>query len=149
MPKQIAISICRDNGEILKPRTFVTLNNEWYTYDQLYRDILDGSLTPIFYLNLACKTYILKEIKASSMLAMSECVRGTLDTDIIQVIEQFGMRFFKLILQHLPSCASCFPVNQGSSKPVNAFTVLMTAARDAVGNDLPTIVNDPKTSMEN
>ena len=56
MPKQIAISICRDNGEILKPWTFVTLNNEWYTYDQLYRDILDGPLTPIFDLNLACKT---------------------------------------------------------------------------------------------
>ena len=73
---------------------------------------------------------------------------GTLDTDIIQVIEQFGMRFFKLLLQHLPSCASCFPVNQGSSQPVNAFTVLMTAARDAVGNDLPTIVNNPKTSVE-
>ena len=80
MPKQIAISICRDNGEILKPWTFVTLNNEWYTYDLLYRDILDGPLTPIFDLNLACKTYILKEIKASSTLAMSECVRGTLDT---------------------------------------------------------------------
>ena len=119
-----------------------------YTYDQLYRDILDGPLTAIFYLNLASKTYILKEIKASSTLAMSECVRGTLDTDIIQVIEQFGMHFFKLIVQHLPSCASRFPVNQGSSKPVNAFTVLMTAARDAVRNDLPTIVNDPKTSVD-
>ena len=148
MPKQIPISICRENEEILKPWTFVTLNNEWYTYDQLYRDILNGPLTPIFYLNLACKMYILKEIRASSTIAMSECVHGTLDTDIIQVIEQFGMRFFKLIVQHLPSCASCFPINQGSSKSVNAFTVLMTAARDAVENDLPTIVDDPKTSEE-
>ncbi|CAB4016007.1 Hypothetical predicted protein [Paramuricea clavata] len=89
--------------------------------------------------------YNLKEITASSTLAMSECVCGTSDTDIIQVIDQFGLHFFKLIIEHL--WATCFP-NQGSSQPVNAFTVLMTAARDAVGKDLPTMLKDPKTSME-
>lgn len=90
--------------------------------------------------------YNLKRI-TSSALAMDECVHGTSDTDIIQVIEQFGMRFFKLVVEHLPSCATRFP-NLNSSKPVNAFTVLMTAARDALGKDLPTVVKDPKTSME-
>ena len=91
--------------------------------------------------------YNLKRITTSSTLAMNECVHGTSDTNIIQVIEQFGMRFFKLVVEHLPSCATCFP-NLNSSKPVNAFTVLMTAARDALGKDLPTVVKDPKTSME-
>ena len=147
MPKQVAICICKEDGKIVKSWTFVTLHNEWYTYDQLCRDILNGPLTPTFNLDLPCKMYNLKEITASSTLAMSECVRGTSDTDIIQVIDQFGMRFFKLIIEHLPSCATCLP-NQGSSQPVNAFTVLMTAARDAVGKDLPTILKDPKTSME-
>ena len=41
----------------------------------------------------------------------------------------------------------CFP-DQSSSQPVNAFAVLMTPASDAVGKDLPTIVNDPKVDME-
>ena len=41
----------------------------------------------------------------------------------------------------------CFP-DQSSSQPVNAFAVLVTPARDAVGKDLPTIVNDPKVDID-
>ena len=106
MPKQVAICICKEDGKIVKSWTFVTLHNEWYTYDQLCRDILNGPLTPTFNLDLPCKMYNLKEITAPSTLATSECVRGTSDTDIIQVIDQFGMRFFKLIIKHLPSCGA-------------------------------------------
>ena len=146
MAKQIAICICEEGGKILKSWTFLTLNHNWCTYGQLYKDILNGPHTPNFNLNLPCKSYEMKEVVASTNLAKSENVRGSSDTDLIQVIEGFGMRFFTIILKH-STCATCFP-NQGVSQPVNAFTMLMVAARDAVGKNLPTTVKHPQTSME-
>lgn len=146
----VAVRIVEDNlqGKVLHPWVFLNVNRAWYKYADLWTDIVSGTHAKIIGLNL-CNGFNLKEVIASSTVnpTATNSVKGDPETNLIQVVDGFGMKCFTIILEHSTSCETCFPQPPRNDKP-NAFQALMAAAREAVGKDLPTIIQDPKTGLE-
>ena len=146
MEKQVAIRIVGPDGRILCHWKFVRLPFATYTYGQLWHDILNGSLTTTFELDPPCKNFQFKEAIASAALSSTETIQGNTETNVIEAVNIFGMRFFSLTVQHTTPCHKCLP--PPVQQPQNAFNVMMAAARDAAENDIPAPVDDPKTNMD-
>ena len=146
MANQVAIRIRLVDETVLCPWKFIRFQFDNYTYGQLWHDILNGPFTTTFELDLPCRNFQFKEATASSALVSTESVKGSANTDITEVVNIFGMRFFCITVQHSTACVKCFPTPV--QPPPNAFNVLMTSARDAVGKDLPVPVQDPKSNMD-
>ena len=85
-------------------------------------------------------------IASTNTNAINNGVQGNDETDLINVVKSFGMRFFTLTVQHKVTCPTCFPNgNSPEGEPrVNAFQYLMNSAREALGQDLPKIKENPK-----
>lgn len=106
----------------------------------------DAPLSDTFQLKLPCKNYLYKNATASTALSSTETINGDVDTDLIEVVNIFGMRFFSIVVQHLETCTTCYP--PPPQPPPNAFNILMESAKATLGKDLPKAVVDPKNNME-
>ena len=76
----------------------------------------------------------------------NEQIRGDADTDLVEVVNIFDMRFFSVSVQHSTPCDVCQP--PPPPPPANAIQMMMTAARDAAGKDLPGPIQDPKHGID-
>jgi len=146
---QVAVRFLEGN-EILEPWRFFPIDlYTSYTYGQLYQDVLQGKHHQFKLASMKCRNYTFEDAVAGTSLSMAENIKGDLDTDIVGVVESFGMRFVTICIEHDKNCqsATCIPIPTDIGRP-NVFSVLMAAARNSVGSDVPTVIVEPKTQPQ-
>lgn len=147
MAKQIAVRVTEENGgKLLCPWKFIRVSQAFYSYSQLWNDILDGAFSSTFKMDIPCKNWKFCSASAASALASNEQVRGDANTDLIETVNIFGMRFFTVTIQHSTPCGVCQP--PPAQPPPNAFQILVSAARNAAYQDLPQPILEPKNASD-
>ena len=93
---------------------------------------------------MPCTNYTFKRAKAGTSLSMTQTIDGDAATDVVFVVNTFHIKFFSFDVEHKIDCETCHPTPEKSaSERPNVFSVLMNAARDAVGSDVPRVIAVP------
>ena len=137
--------------QILMPWSFVEINYVSYTYSSLLTDILNGVSTSCkIETHGHCKNKVLSFATASSSFALKEEIKGDPMQDIVNKVQVFGMRYFSLFIKHDEACPTC-KVSENEDEhdaPLNAFQVMMAAAANEVGKNVPKQIQSPKNGLD-
>lgn len=140
MAKQLAVKVALQDKSLLIPWKFVKVHGPTYSYDQLWGDVSVG-------IDLPCLNYTIIDCKASESIASNETVNGDPTTNIIDILNNFGMKFFSMIVKHASPCNICTMPIPNLPAP-NAFNVLMASSRHLAKAHIPVIIANPTCGIE-
>ena len=118
MSRQIAARVKFDGKT--QQWKFITLHNKERPYT--YQHVWDGEILPN--LKVPCRNLSLLEVFGGTKGSDGDGVSGPPDTDIIEAMESFELKFFTFIYGH--DCTECRPIQ---AVPSNAFNLLMAGAQ--------------------
>ncbi|CAB4034560.1 Hypothetical predicted protein, partial [Paramuricea clavata] len=133
------------------PWSFVDTNYVSYSYSSLLTDILSGVYESCkIETHGNCKSIILSFATASSSFALKEEIKGDPAQDIVSKVKVFGMRYFSLYTKHDEACLTCKVLQNEDecNTPLNAFQVMMSAAANEVGKNVPKQIESPKNGLD-
>jgi hypothetical protein len=138
-----------DKKNVLLPWKFVLVPFDTkiqYTYGEIWLDFMNGVYPSIRDgLNIACKNYDRVEARVTSSMTSTDEIHGNADTDVIDVVRNFDMKFFTLMVNHKADCEECQP--PAPRPTMFAFQVMMSAAKVVAGQRLKP-VEHPKNQRE-
>ena len=149
----ISVRVVDDgNKQVLMPWNFVNIPHVSYNYSTLLSDIESG-VYPSCKINsrCACGNIVLSHGTASSSFALKEEIRGEPMHDIVDKVTIFGMRFFTLFVKHDEFCPTCNVSESDRShgmSSLNAFQVMMAAAANNVGRNVPKKIENAKNGFD-
>ena len=133
------------------PWSFVDTNYVSYSYSSLLTDILSGVYESCkIETHGNCKSIILSFATASSSFALKEEIKGDPAQDIVSKVKVFGMCYFSLYTKHDEACLTCKVLQNEDecNTPLNAFQVMMAAAANEVGKNVPKQIESPKNGLD-
>jgi hypothetical protein len=150
MGKQCVFRITdADKKNVLLPWKFILVpldSKIQYTYGEIWLDFMNGVYPSIRDgLNIPCKNYDLVEARVTSSMTSTDEIHGNANTDVIDVVRNFDMKFFTLMVKHKADCQECQP--PAPRPTMCAFEVMMSAAKVVAGQRLKP-VEHPKNQRE-
>ena len=135
--------------KILMPWSFVEINHVSYSYSSL-ADILIGLYQPCkIETHGHCKSIVLSFATASSSFGLKEEIKGDPAQDIVNKVKVFGMRYFSLYTKHEGCMTGKDAQNESEGNaPLDAFQVMMAAAANEVGKNIPKQIENPKNGLD-
>ena len=133
------------------PWSFVEINHVSYSYSSLLADILSGVHQSCkIETHGHCKSIVLSFATASSSFALKEEIKGDPVQDIVNKVKVFGMHYFSLYTKHDEGCLTCEVAQNENERnaPLDAFQVMMAAAANEVGKNIPKQIENPQNGLD-
>ena len=140
----VVIRICNVGGKITMPWNFLNMKQRIsYSYTELLKDIANG----IYHCKLkdTCKNILCLSVAASKDGKAVGQINASPETNIFPMIEDFGMRYFNLTVDHDQSC-DCQNISSQLIQAPNAFEILMNSSREQSKESIE--IKEPQTAKE-